>query len=66
MWESTDLVTWTGEKLVIVEGDTAGMVWAPEALWDADEGKYLVHWASKFVSPIVTCRKNESRVMMLN
>ncbi|KAL1625237.1 putative glycoside hydrolase family 43 protein [Diplodia seriata] len=48
VWESTDLVTWTGERLVDVEDATAGMVWAPEALWDAAEGKYLVHWSSKF------------------
>lgn len=24
------------------------MVWAPEAIWDANKGQYLVHWASKF------------------
>jgi hypothetical protein len=50
VWESTDLVNWNNERLVIVEGATAGMVWAPEALWDADKGMYLVHWASKFYS----------------
>ncbi|ORY19127.1 arabinosidase [Clohesyomyces aquaticus] len=48
IWESTDLLTWTSERLVVVEDATAGMVWAPEALWDNDKGQYLVHWASKF------------------
>jgi hypothetical protein len=24
------------------------MVWAPDAIWDAEKGQYLVHWASKF------------------
>lgn len=48
MWESTDLITWKSERLVQVEDKTAGMVWAPEALWDANKGQYLVHWASKF------------------
>lgn len=48
MWESTDLINWTNERLVQVEDKTAGMVWAPEALWDANKGQYLVHWASKF------------------
>ncbi|TEA13308.1 hypothetical protein C8034_v004967 [Colletotrichum sidae] len=48
VWESTDLINWTGERLVVVEDDTAGMVWAPEAIWDPAQGRYLVHWASKF------------------
>ncbi|KAI6375400.1 hypothetical protein MCOR25_002966 [Pyricularia grisea] len=48
VWESTDLVNWTNERLVTVEDDTAGMVWAPEALWDASMNQYMVHWASKF------------------
>ncbi|KAF6822262.1 glycoside hydrolase family 43 protein [Colletotrichum plurivorum] len=48
VWETTDLVNWTGERLVVVEDASAGMVWAPEAIWDAQKGQYLVHWASKF------------------
>ncbi|KAK4200836.1 hypothetical protein QBC40DRAFT_66856 [Triangularia verruculosa] len=48
VWESTDLINWTGERLVTVEDATAGMVWAPEAIWDPAKGQYLVHWASKF------------------
>jgi hypothetical protein len=48
VWESTDLVNWTNERLVSVEEGTAGMVWAPDAIWDAQKGQYLVHWASKF------------------
>ncbi|KAF4556488.1 Hypothetical protein D9617_1g083660 [Elsinoe fawcettii] len=48
IWESSDLVTWSQERLVKVENDDAGMVWAPEAIWDAQRGEYLVHWASKF------------------
>lgn len=51
VWESTDLVNWSNERLVVVENSSAGMVWAPEAIWDAAKGQYLVHWASKFVSP---------------
>ncbi|KAK1140670.1 hypothetical protein N8T08_009983 [Aspergillus melleus] len=48
VWESTDLVNWTDERLVTVEDETAGMVWAPDAVWDASQEKYLVHWASQF------------------
>ncbi|KAL2257526.1 hypothetical protein VTK26DRAFT_9520 [Humicola hyalothermophila] len=51
VWESTDLVNWGNERLVVVEDATAGMVWAPEAIWDPAKGQYLVHWASKFYSP---------------
>lgn len=38
VWESTDLVNWTDERLVSVEDDAAGMVWAPDAVWDASQG----------------------------
>ncbi|RHZ45745.1 glycoside hydrolase family 43 protein [Aspergillus thermomutatus] len=48
VWESSDLLNWAGERLVTVEEETAGMVWAPDAIWDARKGKYLVHWASQF------------------
>ncbi|CAI6293615.1 unnamed protein product [Periconia digitata] len=48
VWESTDLINWTSERLVTVEDATAGMVWAPAAIWDAQKQQYLVHWASKF------------------
>ena len=49
-YESTDLLNWTDERLVVVEESTAGMVWAPDALWDNELGAYFVTWSSKFVS----------------
>lgn len=39
IWESTDLINWGSERLVKVENDQAGMVWAPDAIWDASKGK---------------------------
>ncbi|KAL1653209.1 hypothetical protein SLS61_004085 [Didymella pomorum] len=48
VWESTDLLTWSNERLVEVEGADAGMVWAPSAIYDEEKEMYLVHWASKF------------------
>lgn len=48
VWESNDLITWNNERLVVVEDATAGMVWAPSAIWDDTQQSYLVHWASKF------------------
>ncbi|MFF9621053.1 family 43 glycosylhydrolase [Streptomyces griseosporeus] len=47
VWESTDLVHWTDQRLVKVAPDNAGNTWAPEAYWDAGLGAYVVFWASK-------------------
>ncbi len=47
VWESTDLVRWTNQRLVKVAPDTAGNAWAPEASYDEATGKYVVYWASK-------------------
>ncbi|WP_217241997.1 family 43 glycosylhydrolase [Streptomyces sp. AC555_RSS877] len=47
VWESTDLVHWTDQRLVKVSPDSAGNTWAPEAYYDAKLGAYVVFWASK-------------------
>ncbi|MFH9548217.1 family 43 glycosylhydrolase [Streptomyces sp. NPDC017435] len=47
IWESTDLVHWTDQRLVKVSPDSAGNTWAPEAYYDSDLGAYVVFWASK-------------------
>ncbi|MFJ9960644.1 family 43 glycosylhydrolase [Streptomyces avermitilis] len=47
IWESTDLVHWTDQRLVKVAPDSAGNTWAPEAYWDDTLGAYVVFWASK-------------------
>lgn len=47
VWESTDLVNWTNQRLVKVSPDTAGNTWAPEAFWSKELGSYVVFWASK-------------------
>lgn len=47
VWESTDLVNWTDQRLVKVAPDNAGNAWAPEAYWDDSLGAYVVFWASK-------------------
>ncbi|MFD3837406.1 family 43 glycosylhydrolase [Streptomyces sp. NPDC058642] len=47
VWESTDLVHWTDQRLVKVSPDAAGNTWAPEAYWDDSLGEYVVFWASK-------------------
>ncbi|QDI71793.1 1,4-beta-xylanase [Streptomyces calvus] len=47
VWESTDLVHWTDQRLVEVSPDNAGNTWAPEAYWDDELDAYVVFWASK-------------------
>jgi hypothetical protein len=47
VWESTDLVNWTDQRLVKIAPDTAGNTWAPEAYYDDKLGSYVVFWASK-------------------
>lgn len=47
VWESTDLVHWSDQRLEKVAPDTAGNTWAPEAVYDAKHGEYVVFWASK-------------------
>ena len=47
VWESTDLVHWTDQRLVKVSPDSAGNTWAPEAYGDDELDAYVVFWASK-------------------
>ncbi|RAS70498.1 glycosyl hydrolase family 43 [Lentzea atacamensis] len=50
IWESTDLVTWSEQRHVLVSDATAGMTWAPEATYDPLIGAYVVYWASNVYS----------------
>ncbi len=50
VWESTDLVTWSEQRHVLVSPPTAGNTWAPEAFWSRELGAYVVYWASKLYS----------------
>lgn len=46
VWKSDDLVNWSKQSHVKVSSDYAGNTWAPEAYYDEEIGKYVVHWAS--------------------
>jgi len=46
VWESTDLVHWSKPRLAPVAPKDAGCTWAPEAIYDEENGDYLVYWAS--------------------
>ncbi|MDQ0233346.1 glycoside hydrolase family 43 protein [Metabacillus malikii] len=47
VWESEDLVNWSEQRLVKVGPETAGCVWAPEAIYDKEADDFLVFWASR-------------------
>ncbi len=49
-WKSYDLVNWIDETVIDIrqfEGfETTNRAWAPQAIWDADKGMYMVYWAN--------------------
>src|SRR5690606_11453951 len=42
VWQSKDLVTWSEPWAVTVGVEGAGCVWAPEAIYDEQNGEFLV------------------------
>lgn len=51
IWESPDLVSWSEPRLEELAVPEAGCAWAPEAIYDEEEGNYLVFWSSSRISP---------------
>ncbi|TYP79344.1 immunoglobulin-like domain-containing protein [Paenibacillus methanolicus] len=47
VWESSDLVNWSEQRMVQVAPPEAGNTWAPEVIYDKTKGEYVVFWASK-------------------
>lgn len=50
IWESTDLVSWSEQRLVKFGDDDFGCLWAPDIIFDRKEGDYVVHWSSSHKS----------------
>jgi len=46
VWESEDLANWSEPRLIELAPEEAGCAWAPEAIYDEEQGDYLVFWAS--------------------
>lgn len=51
-WHSEDLVNWDNETLIDIRNqydntsaDNQIKVWAPEAIWDAKKGQYMIFWS---------------------
>ncbi|KAK4450984.1 family 43 glycoside hydrolase [Podospora aff. communis PSN243] len=51
IWKSKDLINWSGPTLTLVEDPTAGMLWAPSAVWDDTTSQYHVFWSSQLYEP---------------
>lgn len=45
-WYSDDLVHWTEEEMLPIGNADFGCVWAPDVLFDPEEGDYILHWSS--------------------
>lgn len=46
LWESTDLVSWSEQRLVKFGDDDFGCLWAPDIIFDKKERDYVIHWSS--------------------
>ena len=51
VWESDNLVDWEGPVAHTIGVEGAGCVWAPEAIYDAEEDAILMFWASMVKLP---------------
>ncbi len=50
VWESSDLIHWSDQRMCQVAPQGAGCTWAPEAVYDEKNEEYLVFWSSKIPS----------------
>lgn len=46
VWESENLVDWSEQRLVKLGTEEFGCLWAPDILYDEQEGGYMLHWSS--------------------
>ncbi len=49
VWESTDLVNWSEERLIDIAPKGAGCMWAPECHYDSSTGEYVVYFSTGIV-----------------
>ncbi|MCD8346565.1 MAG: glycoside hydrolase family 43 protein [Lachnospiraceae bacterium] len=46
VWDSTDLLNWSEQRLVTVGDKNFGCMWAPDIIYDPEEEDYVMHWSS--------------------
>ena len=42
VWESEDLVNWSDQRLVKIGDDDFGCLWAPDLIYDKENGEYVL------------------------
>jgi sucrose-6-phosphate hydrolase SacC (GH32 family) len=47
VWESHDLIHWSDQRMVNIARADAGCTWAPEFIFDEEQGAYMIFWASR-------------------
>ena len=47
MWETKDMIYWSGQAAQELAPATAGCAWAPEAFYNDKTGEYMVFWSSR-------------------
>lgn len=50
MWESEDLVNWSGQKMLELGNEDFGCLWAPDVIYDNKMEDYIIHWSSAHAS----------------
>ncbi len=46
LWESDNLTDWTEQRLVRLGNEDFGCLWAPDIIYDREQGDYVLHWSS--------------------
>lgn len=50
VWESSDLVSWSEQRLVKLGDEDFGCLWAPDIIYDKRCDDYVIHWSSSHKS----------------
>lgn len=50
LWESEDLVNWSEQRLIELGDEHFGCLWAPDVIYDVEQGDYVLHWSSSHTS----------------
>ncbi|WP_028609016.1 glycoside hydrolase family 43 protein [Paenibacillus harenae] len=50
LWESTDLVNWSEQRMIELGDEDFGCLWAPDVFYDRLNKDYVIHWSSAHAS----------------
>lgn len=50
LWESTDLVNWSEQRMIELGDEDFGCLWAPDVICDHINKDYVIHWSSTHAS----------------